>query len=122
METNKLTELIIKAAYQVHQELGTGYSEKVYENAMMIALDDFELKAEQQSPLKVHFRGKVVGEYWTDIIVLDTVIIELKAVKSLSPEHQAQLINYLTATRTKTGLLINFGRKGLEIKRAYSNA
>ncbi len=121
MEINTLTELIIKAAYQVHDELGTGYAEKVYENAMVIALGDLDLKVAQQVPLKVRFRGKIVGDYIADIIVLDTVVVELKTVGALISEHQAQLINYLKATRMNTGLLVNFAKKRLEIKRAFSN-
>ena len=117
METNKLTELIIKAAYQVQDELGTSFSEKVYENALMIALSDLGVTAQQQSPLKVYFRDQVVGDYFADLVVEDTVIVELKTVKALLPEHQAQVINYLSATRNETGLLINFAKKGLEIKR-----
>ncbi len=120
METNTLTETIIKAAYQVHNELSTGYIEKIYENAMMIALRDLGIDAKQQYPLKVHFRDQVVGDYYADIVVLDTVILELKAVKTLLPEHQAQLLNYLKSTHMKTGLLINFAKKGLEIKRMYN--
>ena len=119
METNKLTELIIKAAYQVQDELGTSFSEKVYENALMIALSDLGVTAQQQSPLKVYFRDQVVGDYFADLVVEDTVIVELKTVKALLPEHQAQVINYLSATRNETGLLINFAKKGLEIKRSF---
>ena len=120
MESKEPTQLIIKAAYQVQEELGIGFAEKVYENALVIALQDLGLAASQQCPLNVYFREKLVGEFYTDITVMDTVIIELKAVQSLLPEHQAQLINYLTATRTGTGRLINFAKKGLEIKRLYS--
>ncbi|EDY80733.1 hypothetical protein VDG1235_350 [Verrucomicrobiia bacterium DG1235] len=119
MESDQLTQTIIKAAYQVHEELGIGFSEKVYENALLLSLSDLGLQASQQHPLKVYFRGQIIGEFFADIIVLDTVIIELKTVKTLLPEHQAQLINYLTATKLKTGLLINFARKGLEIKRLH---
>lgn len=119
MNPNPLLDKIIKACYEVHKELGIGFIEKVYENALIIALKDLGLNASQQCPLEVYFRDQVVGDYFADIIVEDEVIIELKAVKSLLPEHQAQLINYLNATRTKSGLLINFAKKGLEIKRAY---
>ena len=122
METNQLTQQIIKAAYQVHNELGIGYVEKVYENALKIALGDLGLEARQQHPLQVHFRGIIVGDYFADLFVENRIILELKAVKQLVTEHQAQLINYLTTTRCEAGLLINFGKKGLEIKRAFSNS
>ena len=119
MEIDKVTDLIIKAAYEVHNELGVGFVEKVFENALTIALKNLGLDAQQQVPLKVYFRNQVVGEYYADIIVKECVILELKAVKALQPEHQAQLINYLSATKLETGLLINFGKKGLEIKRSF---
>ena len=122
MEASNLTELIIKAAYEVHSDLGTGFIEKVYENALIIALHDLGLKTDQQTPLNVTFWGKLVGEYFADIIVNDSVIIELKTVQSLLPEHQAQVINYLSATRLETALLINFAKKGLEFKRLYFKA
>lgn len=121
METNTIIDLIIKAAYQVHDELGTGFTEKTYENALMIALRDLGLGVRQQFPVKVFFREQVVGDFFADIIVSDTIIIELKTTSSLISEHQAQLINYLAATRKQSGLLINFAKKGLEIKRAFFN-
>ncbi|MCH6256272.1 GxxExxY protein [Puniceicoccaceae bacterium K14] len=119
MKSDPLTQTIIKACYQVHEELGTGFSEKVYENALIIALNDLGFESQQQHPINVYFRNQIVGEYFADIIVSNTIILELKTVSSLLPEHQAQLINYLTATNTQTGLLINFAKKGLEIKRLY---
>ena len=118
METSELTDRILKACYQVHNELGIGFSEKVYERALKIALVELGLKAECQVPIEVRFRGQVVGEFFADVLVENSVIVELKAVKSLLPEHQAQLINYLKATNLETGLLINFAIKGLEIKRS----
>jgi len=119
METVTLTEKVIKAAYEVHNELGTGFIEKVFENSMLIALKDLGISSVSQSPLKVFFRNNIVGEYFADLLVEDSLIVELKAVKRLEKEHTAQLINYLKATNKKTGLLINFAVPGLEIKRAY---
>jgi len=120
MDIATLSEKVIKAAYEVHNELGTGFIEKVFENSLLIALSDFNLSAASQVPLKVCFRGKTVGEYFADILVEDLFIVELKAVKRLEKEHTAQLINYLKATGIKNGLLINFAVPGLEIKRAYN--
>ena len=119
MDSSTLIDKTIKACYEVHNELGIGFVEKVYENALVIALKDLGLEASQQSPLEVYFRNQLVGDYFADVIVAGELIIELKAVKSLLPEHQAQLINYLNATGLQTGLLVNFAKKGLELKRAY---
>jgi len=106
-----LTERIIKAYYNVYNELGYGFLEKVYENAMMIELKTLELKCEKQKPISVSFKGFCVGEYFADIIVENKVIIELKAAESLIEEHEAQLLNYLRATDIEVGLLLNFGKK-----------
>ena len=112
-----LTEKIIGACFEVSNELGAGFLESVYEKALLIALNDKDLAAKAQIPLKVLFRGSIVGEFYTDVFVEERVIIELKAVKSISSEHEAQLLNYLKATGIKVGLLINFGKPKLEWKR-----
>ena len=116
-----VTELIIKGFYRVYNELGYGFLEKVYENAMDIALRQLGLAVAQQSKIDVYFDGQVVGEYAADLVVNDAVIVELKAARALSAEHEAQLLNYLKATRYEVGLLLNFGVKA-EIKRkAFNN-
>lgn len=120
MENDSLTQKIIGVCFAVHNELGAGFIEKVYENALRIALEQEGLIVRQQKPIIVHFRGQVVGEYLADLIVNDCVLIELKAVKRLSPEHQSQLINYLKATDIETGLLINFATPRIEVKRGES--
>ena len=112
-----LTEKIISACFEVSNELGVGFLESVYEKALTIALADKEIDAAAQVSLKVLFRGKVVGDFYADILVEEKVIVELKAVKALSPEHEAQIINYLKATGIKVGLLINFAKPKLEWKR-----
>ncbi len=112
-----LTEKILNACFEVSNELGAGFLESVYEKALLIALSGQELKAKEQVPLKVLFKNNIVGEFFADILVEDRVIIELKAVKSICPEHEAQLINYLKATGVKVGLLVNFGKQKLEWKR-----
>jgi len=92
----------------------------VYQNSLLIALDARHLRAQAQVPLKVMFRGTIVGEFVADIVVEDDVV-ELKSVSSLLAEHQAQLINYLQATRLKTGLLVNFGTPRLQYKRCFNS-
>lgn len=113
----ELTGKILKVCFDVSNELGSGYLESVYEKAMFIALRDAGLKAQSQTPLKVMFRGQIVGEFFADIIVEDTVLLELKAVKALAPEHLAQVMNYLKATGIEVGFLINFGNPKLEYRR-----
>ena len=113
----ELTSLILKAAFEVSNELGSGFLESVYQDAIGIALSDKGLSYTAQRPLAVFFRGKVVGNYIADLVVENKIIVELKAVSTLLPEHQAQVINYLKATEYEVGLLLNFGRPKLEYKR-----
>ena len=117
-----LTNQIIGAFYRVYNELGFGFLEKVYENALMLALTDVGLKGERQYPIKVFFNDHIVGEYFADIVVGQKVIIEIKAVKQLGPEHESQLLNYLKATRFEVGLLLNFGPKPEIRRRVFANA
>ncbi len=118
MDINELTERIIGCAYRVHHDLGTGFLEKVYENALKIELQEAGLAAEQQCPVPVHYRGRVVRHFYADLIVEERVILELKAVQNVAKEHQVQLVNYLTATGVDDGLLINFG-SSVEVKRKF---
>ena len=113
----KLTRSIIGCAFEVINELGSGFLESVYEKAMMIALSDAGLSVECQKPIKVFFRGKPIGDYFADLLVEEKVVVELKVMKALVPEHAAQTINYLNATGIQVGLLINFGKPTLEFKR-----
>jgi GxxExxY protein len=112
-----LTEIILAACFEVSNELGAGFLESVYEKALLIAIRDKGLAAQPQVPLQVIFRNQTVGDFIADIVVENKVLIELKAVKNLTPEHQAQIINYLRATRIEIGLLINFGNTKLEFRR-----
>ena len=112
-----ITREIIGAAFAVYKELGYGFLEKVYENALLIELADRNLKAESQKPVDVAYKGRVVGKYLADIVVEDKVLVELKAEKSYNPKHEAQLIHYLKATNLKVGLLINFGESTCKPKR-----
>ncbi len=118
---SELTRVIIGVFYDVYNELGAGFLEKVYENAMVIALRELGLKVVQQKEIRVHFRGQVVGRYIADIVVADAVLIELKTVQQLSSAHEAQLLNYLKATEIEVGLLMNFGPKAKFIRKAYDN-
>ena len=111
-----LTEKIIKEVYFVYNKLGTGFLEKVYENALCKKLKELRLNVKQQFPINVLFENEVVGQYFADILVEDKVILELKTCEILIPIFEVQLVNYLKATKVEVGLLINFGPK-LEIKR-----
>lgn len=113
----ELTAKIIEACFEVSNELGTGFLESVYQNALELAIRQKGLKVQAQVPLTVGFRGEEVGQFFADILVEDKVIVELKAVSTLVPEHQAQVINYLKGTGKEIGLLINFGRPKIEYKR-----
>ena len=118
MQNEQLTERIIGCAFQVHNALGQGFVEKVYENALRIELSKQGLDVRQQEPIIVHYDGQVVGEFLADLWVEDCVIIELKAVRSLDKVHEVQLVNYLTATGIDTGLLLNFG-PSVQVKRKF---
>lgn len=114
-----LTERILGACFEVMNELGGGFLESVYGKALLVVLHDKRLAAQSQVPISVMFRGEKVGEFIADILVEGKVIIELKAAKSIAPEHQAQLINYLKATGIEVGLLVNFGPTKLEYRRFH---
>ena len=121
MKDEEITEKIIGAAYQVANTLGSGFLEKVYENALAIEIGKSGLDVKQQYALPVFYDNQKVGDYFADLLIADSVIVELKAVRELIPEFSAQVINYLKATRLETGLLINFGKPRIEIKRLYNN-
>ncbi|MFA6187532.1 MAG: GxxExxY protein [Phycisphaerae bacterium] len=104
-----LTKQIINAGFTVHNQLGFGFLEKVYHNALAIELTKRGLQTETQRPIIIRYDEKVVGEYYADILVNNSVIVEVKAVKDINPAHEAQLVNYLKATGIKVGLLMNFG-------------
>ncbi|MBK7181886.1 MAG: GxxExxY protein [Bacteroidetes bacterium] len=116
-----LTGTIIKAYYNVYNSLGYGFLEKVYENALMIELKKFDLKCDKQVSVTVFYDSEKVGEYYADIVVNDSVIIELKACEYLLEEHEAQLLNYLRATNIEVGLLLNFGKEAEFKRKAFSN-
>lgn len=113
------TRRIIGAYYEVYNQLGSGFLEKVYENALLIELKSRGLKVSAQQPIQVAYKGNPVGDYMADIVVEKKVICEIKAIQSLRSEHEAQLINYLKATGIKVGLLLNFGPKPEIMRRVY---
>ncbi|MBW2662311.1 MAG: GxxExxY protein [Deltaproteobacteria bacterium] len=117
----EITDIILRSFYEVYNELGDGFLESVYENALYVVLTGYGLCVERQKDIPVFFRGKVIGDFKADLIVNEKVIVELKAVRTLNPAHEAQLINYLKATNIEVGLLLNFGKRA-EFKRfIYDN-
>jgi len=118
---NKLTEIIIKAFYNVYNELGFGFLENVYQNALYLELLNNQLKVEAQKVIKVYYKKNIVGNYKADLIVNDVIILELKAVECLVEEHELQLINYLKASNLEIGLLLNFGKKPEIRRKIFTN-
>ncbi len=115
-----LTEKIIGCAYTVHNELGAGFVEKVYENALAIELRDHAINVAQQKPIRVSYRGKAVGDFVADLVADDNVLVEVKAVKALTKEFDAKLLHYLKATGLEVGLLINFGESVQVRRKVYT--
>ena len=116
-----LTARIIGAAYKVSSTLGSGFLEKVYENALAIELREAGLSSRKQHAVKVRYRGEVVGNYLTDLLVEGSVVVEIKVVDGLEASHRAQCIHYLRATGLRVCLLLNFGRPRLELRRIVRN-
>lgn len=112
-----LSYKIVGLAMEVHNKLGYGFLEKVYENALMVLFRREGIDARQQVPLTVYFENEIVGEYNADIVIEDKIILELKAVERIIDAHRAQVINYMKVTRIKLVILINFGKKHLEYER-----
>jgi len=117
MEHEELTKKIIAAAYTVYNRMGFGFLESVYEKCLLIEFRKAGLRAESQKPIIVKYENEVVGEFKADIIVEDTVIVELKSVKQIIQAHEVQLVNYLVATGKPVGLILNFGEEKVEVKR-----
>jgi GxxExxY protein len=115
------TEVMIKSYYAVYNALGYGFLEKVYKNALYHELKSRGLDCKVEHPIKVYYDGRIVGEYFADIIVDDSIILELKACESLREEHELQLVNYLKATDIEIGLLLNFGKKPEVKRKIYLN-
>lgn len=117
MQHEELTGRILAACFEVSNELGCGFLESVYQNALVIALQAKNLKFEREYPLSVIFRDQNVGQFYADLLVENKVILEIKAVSALNDNHKAQIINYLKATGVEVGLLVNFGAPKLEYRR-----
>lgn len=117
----ELTQKIILIFYRVYNKLGYGFLENVYENAMMIEFRRESIPAVAQSPIKVLYNNEIIGEYYADLLVDNKVIVEIKAVRRLADEHEAQVLNYLKATDIEVGLLLNFGPKPDIKRKAFDN-
>ena len=118
---SELTEQIIGAYFKVYDQLGYGFSENVYENALMIELEKLELTTVQQAPIAVYYERTLVGEYRVDILVNDAVLVEIKAERQITDDHEALLMNTLKATPVEVGLLLNFGPKPQHLRKIFDN-
>jgi len=117
MEDHELTEKILGCAMKVHSALGPGFLESIYQKALAHELQKAGLKTEWEKPIAVYYDGVLVGGFSADLLIEERVMLELKASQSLGVAHEVQLVNYLTATNTEIGLLLNFGAQRLEFKR-----
>ena len=118
MVMDDLTKIVIGCAYSVHNELGFGFIEKIYENALLHELKSMNIDVKQQAPISVSYKGNVIGQFVADLVVENKLICELKSVSNISSVQEVQLVNYLHATGLDNGLLINFSNS-VEIKRKY---
>ncbi len=116
-----LIDVILKTFYEVYNELGYGFLERVYQNALYIELKNKGLEVVPQKKIKVYYRGNVVGDYYADLIVEDRIIIELKAVEYIVEQFENQLLNYLRGTDCEVGLLLNFGKKPEFRRKIFEN-
>ena len=119
VDVEKLIPLVIDCAKNIRRQLGPGYLESVYKNAMIVELRKNNISYQTECPIKVFYEGYQVGDFKADIIVEDCLILELKAVMGLNVSHEVQLVNYLTSTGIDNGLLVNFGSEKLQYKRKY---
>ena len=118
MEQENVTGKIIECAFKVHNTLGAGFLEKVYERAFKLELETSGFKVEIQVPLIVYYNDQPVGNYFADLLINDEIVVELKAVNTINHAHEIQLVHYLNAIRKEFGLLINFG-SSIHVKRKY---
>jgi GxxExxY protein len=117
----EITSDIINAFYKAYNTLGYGFLEKVYENALAMELAARGHIVKQQLPVQVFYEGKVVGEYFADILIDDKIILDLKTTECIAKEHEAQLVNYLKAAKIEIGLLLNFGKEPHFKRKIFSN-
>ena len=118
---SELSQRIIKVFFDVHNELGYGFSEKVYQKAYGIALREDGMKVDEQVPIKVYFRGQLIGEFFADMVVNDLILLGLKSVETIVDEHEAQLLNYLKSTEIEVGYVLNFGRSATFKRKVFDN-
>ncbi len=118
---SEITSEVIKSFYKVYNALGYGFLEKVYENAMMFELTALGLPVESQKSKNVLYEGNSMGEYFADIIVSNKVILEIKTASSIDKAHEAQLLNYLKASKIEVGLVLNFGQKPEYKRKVFTN-
>lgn len=116
-----ITDKIIRTFYKVYNELGYGFLEKIYQNALYLELIKAGLHCQKQRQIKVYYKEQLVGEYYADLIVNDSVILELKAAEGLVVEHEYQLMNYLKATEIEVGMLLNFGKEPIFKRKVFTN-
>ncbi|MEM9345206.1 MAG: GxxExxY protein [Planctomycetota bacterium] len=119
MEDEELTGQIIACAFAVHNSLGAGFLESVYQKALAIELAKHDLSGVMEKKVPVYYEGEMVGDFRADLVIEDRVIVEIKAINQLAKAHEVQLVNYLVATNVPIGLLINFGTRSVEIKRKH---
>jgi GxxExxY protein len=117
--TSELTGQVIGCAMTVHRTLGNGYNESVYHKALEIELNEVGIRFESRKKLQVLYKNNPVGDFEADLVIDGLLIVELKAVQTLLPVHEAQLVNYLTTTGLNQGLLINFGAESLQFKKKF---
>jgi len=117
----ELTNAIIKTFYEVYNELGYGFLEKVYQNSLYIELKNKGYKVEAQKKISVYYKGIEVGEYYADLLVEDVIILELKAADSIVKDFENQILNYLRGTDCEVGLLLNFGKKPEFKRKIFEN-
>ncbi|HET9906444.1 MAG TPA: GxxExxY protein [Anaerolineales bacterium] len=118
---SELTGRILGAFFELHKELGFGFSEKIYETALEVLLTELGLIVEKQKDIFVYFHGRIIGEYKADMVINGVVLLEIKSVERLIDAHDAQLLNYLKATEVEVGLLLNFGRQAEFRRKIYDN-
>ena len=117
--SDELTQRVIGAAFTVHNTLGFGFLESVYEKSLAVELRKLGIVHQLQAPVHVRYQGQIVGDFIADILIEKTLVVELKSVTRLVSAHEIQLVNYLTATGIETGLLINFGPDKVDVRRKF---
>jgi GxxExxY protein len=118
---SELSDKVIKVFYEVHNELGYGFSEKIYLKAFKIALQAIGLKVDDQAPINVYFRGQLISELYADLVVNDLIMLELKSASQIIDEHEAQLLNYLKSTKIEVGYVMNFGKSATFKRKVFDN-